>query len=116
MGLGAEASPKMPRPEVFFVGKGHVASQNESGSTKMVELCPVLEKDFKEINRRLDERDNYLDIMYNHIEYYLEKKNKNNQRSTGLQLQAHLLRLAVKADAFQDKNTRERKEDVATNE
>ena len=113
VGLGAEASPKMSRPKVLSVGKGHVASQNESGPTRMAELYQVLKEEF-EMNRRLDKRNNDLERMDNHR--ITGKKKQGRSEFRGLQLLAHQSRLAVKADVFQDNKTRERKKNFATYE
>ena len=73
-----ESSPKIPRTKVFSTGKGHVASQNESGPPTMMELFKTLNQKFDELNRLRDETGNKLDDMVKEIW-------NNNQRRAGLQ-------------------------------
>ena len=96
----------MPRPNVFSAGKGHVASQNESEPLMMIKLFRTLNHKL-EMNRLLDRRGkNIEDIV-------LDIRN-NNQRRAGLQqLQTQQPGLAVKANAFEGKKTRESRKGFA---
>ena len=68
-----------------------------------------------EIGNRFDRTTSCFDQKDKRFEESRESiKNKNNQRPAGLQLQAQQPRLAGKADVFQDKKIRDRKEGVAS--
>ena len=81
VGLGTQASPKMPRPKVLFVGKGHVASRNESGRTAKMELLRKATQRIKVVNKHFEniiekcfkDQDKHLDDLQKEI----ESKNKS---------------------------------------
>ena len=100
-----ESNPKMPRPKVLSAGKGHVASQNESRLPTIMELVRTLNRRLDETNRRLARRGNKVEVMVKEVR-------NNNQRPARLQqLQAQQSRLAVRADAFEDKKTCKSRQD-----
>ena len=58
-----ESSPKMSRTKVFSAGKGLEASQNKSRPPTMMELFKTLNQKFEELDRQLVRTGNKLDDM-----------------------------------------------------
>ena len=106
----------MPRPKVSSEGKSPLASQDESGATTadpMSEFLTVLLEKFDEVNMQFEKLDKLLVGTGNKLDDMVKETRNVNQRRAGLQHQAQQPRLAMKADALEDKKTRESTEDFA---
>ena len=75
----------------------------------MMELLKTRTQGCEEMDKRFDTWGSCIDRIDKKIED-TEEENKNNQCPAGLELQTQQPHLAVKADIFQDKKTRESKQ------
>ena len=73
----------IPRPNVLSVGKGHVASQNKSGSITMMELLRTMIQEIEEMNKCFDDWNNYpVKWTTTSIEWTTQSKTRRKTRRT----------------------------------